>query len=180
MKWHLFVLIFAGVLKQAFGHSTEPAKQSRDVPDSFKVMEIFKSIVSITSRKHGTPFECLRAYQTSINPDTRRSEYVWMLQAPGDPTAQEVHFHELAGDGGKVFLTVEDDPEIITGTILYTDNEYCFIEDVDFEGYDCILWSQTEVKDSAPQHCIDKFVELCGVEVSAHSRDLCPDGEGDY
>ncbi|KAH7947385.1 hypothetical protein HPB52_011242 [Rhipicephalus sanguineus] len=40
--------------------------------------------------------------------------------------------------------------------------------------------SQGQLKDNVPQDCIDHFVDTCGVMVPQHSRDLCPDGEGDY
>ncbi|KAH6927922.1 hypothetical protein HPB50_009965 [Hyalomma asiaticum] len=45
---------------------------------------------------------------------------------------------------------------------------------------ECGLWVRREVKDSVPQPCIDQFVDTCGADVPAHSRDLCRDGEGDY
>ncbi|XP_077539547.1 uncharacterized protein LOC144152193 [Haemaphysalis longicornis] len=176
-----FMPVLAGLLWQAFADSTWPSELTQDVPDSFKIMENFKSIMSIANVNNDTMFECLWAYQISINPETRTSEYIWMLQAPGDTTPpQHVLFHEQAVDGGKVHITVEDDSTVIVGTFVYTDYKNCIIEHIDFNPYHCVLWSDRAVKDSVPQHCIDKFVEFCGVKVPAHSRDLCPDGEGDY
>ncbi|KAL1468137.1 hypothetical protein MTO96_025645 [Rhipicephalus appendiculatus] len=66
------------------------------------------------------------------------------------------------------------------GIFYYTDYVNCDVVDIEFRGHQCILWAKRSVKDNVPQNCIDHFVDICGVVVPEHSRDLCPDGEGDY
>ncbi|XP_077539523.1 uncharacterized protein LOC144152175 [Haemaphysalis longicornis] len=178
MKRACFLLLLAGVFKEAFVCSAGPIELIQDALDSFKMMQIFKSIVSISNTSNGTEFLCSRAYRISILPFTRRSEYIWMLPTPGDPTPQPFLFHEKAEDGGKVLLTVNNDPTVFVGTFLYSDNKNCIVEDLDFNGHYCVLWIQEALRRSVPQHCIDKFVEFCGVQVPEHTTDLCPHSVG--
>ncbi|XP_077485613.1 uncharacterized protein LOC144096656 isoform X2 [Amblyomma americanum] len=127
-----------------------PRKLHFDAPDSFKVFDTFKFAVAISDSDNDTIFECMSANRTAIDPVEKTATYVFMFPNTG----QEIPFHVKAGD--------------IPGTITFT---------VDGE---CALWARRSVKDNVPQNCIDHFVDICGVIVPEHSRDLCRDGEGDY
>ncbi|XP_077539598.1 uncharacterized protein LOC144152234 [Haemaphysalis longicornis] len=180
MKRSCVLLIFVSVLRHGLVLSAGPNDTIQDVPDSFKILETFKNVVSIANPNNGPVLECLKAYQTFFDPDTGSADYIWVHQTPEDPTTQQTLLHLKPEDGGRVSRTVGDDPTVFHGTYLYTDNTNCVIENPDLGKYRCLMWATSEVKDSVPQHCIDKFVELCGFEVPQYSRDLCPDGEGDY
>ncbi|KAH6943044.1 hypothetical protein HPB50_014225 [Hyalomma asiaticum] len=93
---------------------------------------------------------------------------------------QYIPFHGKAGSTpGTMEVTVGDDPTVRDGVFYYYSKD-CVVMDLEYHGHQCLLWTRWIYKDNVPQHCIDHFVDTCGVVPPAHSRDLCPDGEGDY
>ncbi|XP_077539597.1 uncharacterized protein LOC144152232 isoform X2 [Haemaphysalis longicornis] len=152
MKRCCSVLMLAVILQQAFAHSAATGDFGQGI-DVFTLMKTFETMVSIFNSNNDTTLECLTAYRTTFNPDARTADYVWMVPIPGIPTPLALNIHTQVEDGGKLLRTLDDV---------------------------CILWSDTAVKDSVPQHCIDEFAALCGVNVPEHTRDLCVDGEGEF
>ncbi|XP_077540093.1 uncharacterized protein LOC144152630 [Haemaphysalis longicornis] len=179
MKRSFLVLVFAGVLRQDIVHCALPSGLSEDNPDVFLLMANFPSMVSIFDANNDGMLDCLAAYRTSFNQDAGSAEYIWMFPLPGNPAPQALKVHGQAEDGGKLLRKLDGDSTVYVGKFLYTDYQSCGIEELDFWGHHCILWSDMVTKDSLPQHCIDKFVELCGVDVPQNTRDLCVDGEGE-
>ncbi|XP_077539021.1 uncharacterized protein LOC144151760 [Haemaphysalis longicornis] len=155
--------------------STSPEKI-----DGFKVLETFEDFVSIMDSNNDSILECLKAHRSEIDPDTKTATFVWTLQPAGGAPVGTVHFYAKVEDDGEVTYTVEDDPTVKTAQLYYTDYETCLVEGVEYQGDQCILWTQRALKDSVPQDCIDHFVDICGVTVPKNSRDLCYDGEGDF
>ncbi|XP_077485612.1 uncharacterized protein LOC144096656 isoform X1 [Amblyomma americanum] len=154
-----------------------PRKLHFDAPDSFKVFDTFKFAVAISDSDNDTIFECMSANRTAIDPVEKTATYVFMFPNTG----QEIPFHVKAGDiPGTITFTVDGDPTVRDGIVYYTDYENCDVADLDYHGHQCALWARRSVKDNVPQNCIDHFVDICGVIVPEHSRDLCRDGEGDY
>ncbi|XP_077539596.1 uncharacterized protein LOC144152232 isoform X1 [Haemaphysalis longicornis] len=178
MKRCCSVLMLAVILQQAFAHSAATGDFGQGI-DVFTLMKTFETMVSIFNSNNDTTLECLTAYRTTFNPDARTADYVWMVPIPGIPTPLALNIHTQVEDGGKLLRTLDDGSTIVS-EFLYTDYTNCAVEEVDFGGPLCILWSDTAVKDSVPQHCIDEFAALCGVNVPEHTRDLCVDGEGEF
>ncbi|XP_077538892.1 uncharacterized protein LOC144151653 [Haemaphysalis longicornis] len=156
------------------GNPPGPKKLDHDVTDSFQIWEIFETPVAITDADNDTVFECAAAWRTAIDPEAKTATYsmdfggrMEFLVHPGEAPATYV-------------ITVVGEPETYEARYYYTDYENCVVTDLDFHGYVCMLWTTRAVKDNVPQQCIDQFVDTCGVIAPKHSRDLCPDGEGDY
>ncbi|XP_077490647.1 uncharacterized protein LOC144101388 [Amblyomma americanum] len=157
-----------------------PQKLPREVPDSFKVISDFPYSVAISDSDNDTMFECLAANRTDIDYEAQTATFVWTLQETDHSPKQEVPFYVRPGETpGTMDMVVGDDPTHVEG-IFYFENEDCVVMDLEYKGHQCILWTRLELKDSVPQACIDHFVDTCGVVPPPHSRDLCPDGEGDY
>ncbi|KAL1484803.1 hypothetical protein MTO96_032395 [Rhipicephalus appendiculatus] len=59
--------------------------------------------------------------------------------------------------------------------IYYSDYVNCVVADLELQGdgHQCTLWTRPRFKNNVPQNCIDQFVDVCGVVVPEHSRDLC-------
>ncbi|XP_054922349.1 uncharacterized protein [Dermacentor andersoni] len=156
-----------------------PMKLQREPVDVFQAMEEFPFIVAISDWDNDTVFECLASKQLAINPDTHSATYVYILPLSG----QKLVFDITPGDSpGTLTLTSTEDPEPRYGMVYYADYDSCVVANLDLQGEQnlCTLWTRLQFKDNVPQHCIDQFVDVCGVIAPAHSRDLCPDGEGDY
>ncbi|KAK8767097.1 hypothetical protein V5799_006123 [Amblyomma americanum] len=171
-----------------------PQKLHYHVADIFKVFESWPASVAISDSDNDTMFECLAAKRTEIDPVAKTATYLWVLpetdhspRYSGHVSSscsgtcwQEVRFYVRPGARpGTMDMTVNDDPTPREGVVYYLD-EQCVIMDLEYHGHQCLLWTRPELKDSVPQVCIDHFVDTCGVVPPAHSRDLCPDGEGDY
>ncbi|XP_049526037.1 uncharacterized protein LOC125946595 [Dermacentor silvarum] len=115
--------------------------------------------------------------RTAFDPKAQTATFTWYFPASGEAIPLHVH----PGDApGALAVTIGEEPSEVEGMIYYTDYENCVVGDIEFQGQVCSLWTRKELKDAVPQDCIEHFVDTCGVEVPAHSRDLCPDGEGDY
>ncbi|XP_037280911.2 uncharacterized protein LOC119174188 [Rhipicephalus microplus] len=154
-----------------------PQKLPYDAPDTFKIFETFRFAVSISDSDNDTVFECLQANRTAFNAEQKTATYVFIFPN----TQEQIPFHVKYDDTPGIFtFTVDKDPTPRDGIFYYTDYVNCDVVDIEFRGHQCILWAQRSVKDNVPQDCIDHFVDICGVVVPEHSRDLCPDGEGDY
>ncbi|KAH7946973.1 hypothetical protein HPB52_006453 [Rhipicephalus sanguineus] len=154
-----------------------PLKYPREEFDVKKVFSAFDDLVSISDADNDTIFECLYAKRTEFNPETYDTTYVWFFPSQGT----EVAFYAYPGsEPGLVQFTFPEDPTPKDVNVYYTDYENCLVVDVEYHGHQCTLWVVRQLKDSVPKNCIDHFVDTCGVIVPAHSRDLCPDGEGDY
>ncbi|XP_077486321.1 uncharacterized protein LOC144097477 isoform X1 [Amblyomma americanum] len=155
-----------------------PLKLHQDPTDSFSVMEQFKNVVAISDADNETIFECLSATRTNIDPETHTATYNFLFSASRVTLPFRISRGEVPGT---VTFTVAEDLMPLEGQVYYTDFENCVVVAAEFYDQDrCILWTRREVKDAVPQDCIDHFVDTCGVIVPQHSRDLCPDGEGDY
>lgn len=154
-----------------------PQKLHHEVADALKAFASFQYAVAISDSDNDTILECMHTTRTDVDLETGTATYAWFFPDVG----RAIPFHVKAGDEpGTITFTVEDDPTPFEGAIYYTDYENCVIADLEYRGHQCTLWAQSEVKDNVPQECIDQFVDTCGVTVPQHSRDLCPDGEGDY
>ncbi|KAL1445861.1 hypothetical protein MTO96_028990, partial [Rhipicephalus appendiculatus] len=92
-----------------------------------------------------------------------------------------IPFHVKAKEHSPEFtFTLHNETTVNDGKFYYTDYRNCVIEQLEYRGHQCVLWTRRALKDNVPQHCIDHFVDTCGAVVPKHSRDLCNDGEGDY
>uniref|UniRef100_A0A023FRT3 Putative lipocalin-5 1 n=1 Tax=Amblyomma cajennense TaxID=34607 RepID=A0A023FRT3_AMBCJ len=168
-----------GIANGKLGPPGGPLKLPRDSFDSFKAMSQFEYLVAISDSNNDTVFECLAAKRTNIDQEAKTATYTFLLPTAG----MELSFHIKPGDEPATgILTSNVDPSPREGIIYYTDYQNCVVANLEIhgDGNQCTLWARLEVKDNVPQVCIDHFVDVCGVTVPAHSRDLCPDGEGDY
>ncbi|XP_077539243.1 uncharacterized protein LOC144151939 [Haemaphysalis longicornis] len=176
MHWVLLTYFVLSLAAGETGNPPGPRKLQHDVTDSFKIWQIFDSPVAISDSNNDTVFECVAAWRTAIDPEARTAVYAMDFGVNG-----LMDFFVKPGDSPATYvITVEDEPEPFQARYYYTDYENCVITDLDFHGYTCMLWTTKTVKDNVPQLCIDQFVDTCGVVAPKHSRDLCPDGEGDY
>nr|XP_037280848.1 uncharacterized protein LOC119174136 [Rhipicephalus microplus] len=158
-----------------------PRKLHQEIADSFKVIENFPYTVAISDSDNDTMFECVAANRTEIDPEAQTATFVWLFQGNENSPKQNIPFYVKTGEEpGTLLFTIEGDPTVREGRYYYTDYKTCVVLDMEYHGHQCILWTQRAVKDNVPQHCIDQFVDTCGVIAPPHSRDLCPDGEGDY
>lgn len=158
-----------------------PRKLTYDEIDTWKVFENFAFGMAISDSDNDTIFECLAAVRTEIDPATKTAKYLWVFPETEDKLEVTIPLYLTAEEEpGRFTFTMEDDPTPKEGRIYFTDYYYCAVVDVEYHGHLCTLWTRREVKDSVPVMCIEPFVDTCGVIVPEHSRDLCPDGEGDY
>ncbi|XP_077540538.1 uncharacterized protein LOC144152883 [Haemaphysalis longicornis] len=158
------------------GHPPGPQKLHYDEADSFTIWETFESVMAISDADNDTVFECVSAWRTAIDPIARAAIFNVDFGDNG-----VLPFNVKQAETPSAFLiTVGEDPTLYEGQYYFTDYEYCYITYLNLNGNQCILWTIREVKDNVPQHCIDQFVDTCGVIVPKYSRDLCFDGEGDY
>ncbi|XP_049527877.1 uncharacterized protein LOC125947359 [Dermacentor silvarum] len=158
-----------------------PQHLHHDAIDAFKIIENFQFTVAITDSDNDTIFECVAGNRTEIDPEAKTATFVWLFQETENSPREDIPFYvKVADEPETITFTVDDDPTIREGRYYYTDYETCVVLDMEYHGHQCILWTKLKVKDAVPQHCIDHFVDACGVIVPQHSRDLCPDGEGDY
>ncbi|XP_077539413.1 uncharacterized protein LOC144152078 [Haemaphysalis longicornis] len=149
--------------------------------DAFKAVEGFPSSVAISDWDNDTVFECLKAFRTEMNSEARTATMVWELPPTEDSPGQLLPLHLSVGDEPDVLsFTVDEDTTPMEARIYYTDYSQCVVMDIEYPNHRCLMWTTRELKDNVPQECIDHFVDTCGVVPPAHSRDLCPDGEGDY
>ncbi|XP_070395666.1 uncharacterized protein [Dermacentor albipictus] len=141
-------------------------------------MEKFENVVAISDSDNDTIFECLAAHRTDIDVEAQAATYMFDFFSSG----LHIPFRISRGETlGTVTFTVGMDLTPLEGTVYFTDFENCVVVNAEYYTRDqCILWTRREFKDNVPQDCIDHFVDTCGVIVPEHSRDLCPDGEGDY
>ncbi|XP_077486167.1 uncharacterized protein LOC144097295 [Amblyomma americanum] len=175
----LILISLAGVTISKLGPPGGPLKLLREPVDSFKIWYTFDSAVAISDSDNDTIFECLTAKKTDINLESKTANFTFFMPTAG----KEISIHVKPGDEpSHLILTSDDDPTPREGVNYYTDYHDCVVANLELEKdkNQCILWARREVKDNVPQDCIDHFVDICGVIVPAHSRDLCPDGEGDY
>ncbi|KAK8758300.1 hypothetical protein V5799_004069 [Amblyomma americanum] len=195
----LILISLAGVTISKLGPPGGPLKLLREPVDSFKwsiicntedveitgiccalqIWYTFDSAVAISDSDNDTIFECLTAKKTDINLESKTANFTFLMPTAG----KEISIHVKPGDEpSTLILTSDDDPTPREGVNYYTDYHDCVVANLELEKdkNQCILWARREVKDNVPQDCIDHFVDICGVIVPAHSRDLCPDGEGDY
>ncbi|XP_077538830.1 uncharacterized protein LOC144151595 [Haemaphysalis longicornis] len=150
-------------------------------PDAFKVFQTFEDIVGILDSNNDTILECLLARRTAIDLDARTGVYTWEVKSPDGKIRKEIPFFVRAErKPGSLTIFTDDDPTPRDGVYFYSDYENCVTLKMEFFGERCLLWVQKELKDSVPQHCIDKFVADCGVAVPLYSQDLCYDGEGEH
>ncbi|XP_054922222.1 uncharacterized protein [Dermacentor andersoni] len=147
------------------------------VADSFKVMESFAYAVAIIDFSHDSTLQCWSAKRTEIDREARTATYALAFPSTGET----IPFHVKAEENSPAFTyTLHNDSTPKEGRFYYTDYKNCVIEDLEYRGHQCVLWTRMALKDSVPQHCIDQFVDTCGAEVPEHSRALCNDNEGDY
>ncbi|XP_075726866.1 uncharacterized protein LOC119178419 [Rhipicephalus microplus] len=172
-----FVLIcLAGSAICKLGSPGGPMKLPRDSPDGFLTMEKFKHAVAISDSDNDTIFECLSTKRLGIDPQTLTGTYEFLLPSSG----HVLLFYVRPGDTpGTITLTSDLDPNPKEGIIYYTDYKDCVVADLELQGdgHQCTLWTRARVKNNIPQDCIDQFVDVCGVVVPAHSRDLCADAD---
>ncbi|XP_037521127.1 uncharacterized protein LOC119397865 [Rhipicephalus sanguineus] len=174
-----FIFLWAAALVVAkLGPPGGPQKLHQDPTDSFKVMEKFQHVVAISDSDNDTVFECLAANRTEIDIEAQTATYMFDFLSSG----LHIPFRISRGDTpGTVSFTIGADATPMEGMVHFTDLANCVVVSAEYYTIDqCILWTRKEVKDNVPQDCIDHFVDTCGVVVPKHSRDLCPDGEGDY
>ncbi|KAH8020315.1 hypothetical protein HPB51_000595 [Rhipicephalus microplus] len=144
---------------------------------SDEVMESFVYAVAILDSDHDDILECWSAKRTEIDRGAHTATYVLAFPTTGE----EISFHVKAEENSPEFsYTLDNDSTPKGGMFYFTDYKDCVIEDLEFNGHQCVLWTRRALKDSVPQPCIDQFVDTCGAVVPKHSRDLCNDGEGDY
>ncbi|XP_077541029.1 uncharacterized protein LOC144153254 [Haemaphysalis longicornis] len=145
------------------------------------VFEIFEDTAAISDSNGDNILECLLGKRTTIDPDARTATFTWTIN-PQDGTLSEKAYFWVKAEGEPGHFTVfsNDDPTPRDAVYLYSDYENCLILVMGYNGERCLLGVQRELKDSVPQHCIDRFLTDCGADVPPHSRDLCYDGEGDY
>ncbi|KAL1430239.1 hypothetical protein MTO96_015303 [Rhipicephalus appendiculatus] len=174
----LFELYWMGAMVHCkLGAPGGPQKLHHDVADALQTIISFPLAVAISDSDNDTYFDCVYTVRTELDVEAQTATYMWSFPSVG----LEVPFHVRPGKApGTLYFTVGDDPTDYDGAIYYTDYKTCVIADMEYRGHQCALWATREVKDSVPQQCIDQFVDTCGVVAPAHSRDLCPDGEGDY
>ncbi|XP_054922921.1 uncharacterized protein [Dermacentor andersoni] len=174
-------LWFSAAVLGKLGTPGGPRKLQHDIADSFQVFENFPYTVAISDSDNDTVFECVAANRTEIDPEAHTATFVWLFQGNENSPKQNIPFYVKAEEEPGTFsFSVGRDPTVREGRYYYTDYKTCVVLDMEYHGHQCILWTQKEVKDAVPQDCIDQFVDTCGVIVPEHSRDLCPDGEGDY
>ncbi|XP_049527774.1 uncharacterized protein LOC125947337 [Dermacentor silvarum] len=174
-----FVAFWTATLVTAkLGTPAGPQKLHQDATDSFAVMEKFQDVVAISDSDNDTVFECLAAHRTDVDVEAKTATYMFDFFSSG----LHIPFRISQGETlGTVTFTIGMDPTPLEGIVYFTDFENCVVVSAEYYTIDqCILWTRRELKDNVPQDCIDHFVDTCGVIVPQHSRDLCPDGEGDY
>ncbi|XP_077538828.1 uncharacterized protein LOC144151594 [Haemaphysalis longicornis] len=161
-------------------HADSGTKETH-FPDAFKVFQVFGDAAAIFDSNDDNILECVLSNRTAIDLDARTAVFTWTLRSPDGKPGEKVSFFAHAeAEPGALTIYTNDDPTPTEGAYTYSDYQDCVILKIHFQGDQCILWVQRELKDSVPQHCIDHFVADCGAVVPLYSRDLCYDGEGDY
>ncbi|XP_037579022.1 uncharacterized protein LOC119461724 [Dermacentor silvarum] len=148
-----------------------------DAADIIKLISTFDYLVAISDADNDTIFECMSAKRVEFDPEVLSATYLWVFPSTGVEVPIYIH---LGGPLGKVQFTIPQDKIPREGIVYYSNYKNCVVVEAELYGQQCVLWTSTDVKDNVPQDCIDNFVDTCGVIVPKHSRDLCPDGEGDY
>nr|XP_037285742.1 uncharacterized protein LOC119178624 [Rhipicephalus microplus] len=168
----LFVLCNCAVV---FSHLAPPAGPRRlhhDVADSFKVMQSFPYAVAVVDSDNDTYFNCWTVERKAIDDVARTATYEGHFPLAG----RVVPFYVKAEENSPKFtFTLDDDPTPKEGMFYYTDYENCVVEDLEYHKHQCVLWVKKELENSVPQSCINYYVDICGVGVPIHSRDLCRD-----
>ncbi|XP_037508475.1 uncharacterized protein LOC119384913 [Rhipicephalus sanguineus] len=168
----LFVLCNSAMVFGRLAPPAGPRRLHHDVADSFKVIQSFSYAVAVVDSDNDTFFNCWTAERKAINNDARTATYEALF-----PVARRaVPFYVKAEQNSPKFtFTLDDDPTPKEGVFHYTDYENCVVEDIEYHKHQCVLWVRKELKNSVPQNCIDYYVDICGVGVPIHSRDLCRD-----
>nr|XP_037287061.1 uncharacterized protein LOC119180031 [Rhipicephalus microplus] len=175
-----FFVALYGIVSAKLGPPGGPMKLAYEVADSYEAFSNFPYSVAISDSDNDTMFECVVANRTEIDPESRTATFVWHFPETDHSPEQYIPFHGKAGSSpGTMEVTVGDDPTVRDGIFYYSTKD-CVVMDLEYRGHQCLLWTKWIYKDSVPQDCIDHFVDACGAVPPAHSRDLCPDGEGDY
>lgn len=176
----LSVLSTGDVVLAKLGAPGGPLKLPYDEPDAFQVMTFYKDAVAISDSDNDTIFECLAAHRINLDYEAGTATYTWTFNEAGGSSKPEILFQVTRGPSpGIINMIGTDDPSVKEAKLYYADDK-CVVADVEYNGHQCILWTQRQLKDTVPQVCIDHFVDTCGVIVAPHRRDLCDDGEGDY
>ncbi|XP_075551166.1 uncharacterized protein LOC142584788 [Dermacentor variabilis] len=176
----LALLLPATVVMGELGLPGGPLKLDHKVYDGadiIKLISTFDYVVAISDADNDTIFECMSAKRLEYDPAVLSATYLWVFPSTG---LQVPIFIQPGGPVGTVQFTIPQDETPKEAIVYYSNYENCVVISVELYGNQCILWTNTAVKDNVPQDCIDHFVDTCGVIVPKHSRDLCPDGEGDY
>nr|XP_054923646.1 uncharacterized protein LOC129383301 [Dermacentor andersoni] len=160
------------VVVAKLGSPGGPLKLPRDMIDSFEAFSNFPYSVAISDSDNDTMFECVVAKRTEIDPVERTATFVWHFLETDHSPEQDIPFYGRSGTSpGTMEVVVGDDPTVLEGIFYYSSKD-CVVMDLEYHGHQCLLWTRWQFKDSVPQHCIDHFVDTCGVVPPAHSRPL--------
>ncbi|KAL3195188.1 hypothetical protein MRX96_001861 [Rhipicephalus microplus] len=165
----LFVLCNCAVVISHLAPPAGPRRLHHDVVDSFKS---FPYAVAVVDSDNDTYFNCWTVERKAIDDVARTATYEGHFPSAG----RVVPFYVKAEENSPKFtFTLDDDPTPKEGMFYYTDYENCVVEDLEYHKHQCVLWVKKELENSVPQSCINYYVDICGVGVPIHSRDLCRD-----
>ncbi|KAL1474091.1 hypothetical protein MTO96_038249 [Rhipicephalus appendiculatus] len=71
--------------------------------------------------------------------------------------------------------TLFPEPKQGRSVFYYTDYKNCAVQEIFYEGTQCLLWVRNEDVEEIPRECIRRYEDACGVEVPNNGRGLCKD-----
>uniref|UniRef100_G3MSU2 Lipocalin/cytosolic fatty-acid binding domain-containing protein n=1 Tax=Amblyomma maculatum TaxID=34609 RepID=G3MSU2_AMBMU len=120
--------------------------------------------------------DCVRGIRTEFNKEAQTASYVWLLKGQNGQPGTNITFHVKTGPtpGTAYFRLDDSDGPWNTIQYLYSDFKNCLVLDVPLMGGEqCMLWAMDEVKNNVPQHCTEKFKDICELEVLAYDEESC-------
>ncbi|XP_049527230.1 uncharacterized protein LOC119459344 isoform X2 [Dermacentor silvarum] len=148
MAW---LKLAVSLLLLALANASRPGNRRRETTDSLRMFTAFPHAVAVFTTKNDTSFKCLSTTRRHFNPRQKTVTYVW-------------HFKNNTGHRRRdVVFDVDFSQTPGQGTF--------------FINNDCSMWVKRARVHNIPQHCLDKYEEICGIGENLVDRDICRDDD---
>ncbi|XP_037576977.2 uncharacterized protein LOC119459344 isoform X1 [Dermacentor silvarum] len=177
MAW---LKLAVSLLLLALANASRPGNRRRETTDSLRMFTAFPHAVAVFTTKNDTSFKCLSTTRRHFNPRQKTVTYVWHFKNNTGHRRRDVvfdvDFSQTPGQG--TFFINNDKTRPFTAIYNYSDYRACAVITTPYEGHDhCSMWVKRARVHNIPQHCLDKYEEICGIGENLVDRDICRDDD---
>uniref|UniRef100_A0A131Z3C8 Lipocalin n=1 Tax=Rhipicephalus appendiculatus TaxID=34631 RepID=A0A131Z3C8_RHIAP len=168
------------VLLYGFASANPPANRPRGNADSVRMFATFPHAVAVFTTQNDTSFKCLSATRRNFKPREKTVTYVWHFKNHTGHQRRDVvfdvDFSETPGEG--TFFVNNDKTRPFRAIYKYSDYTTCAVISFPYGEKDhCTMWMKRARVHNVPQHCLDKYEEICDIGVHLVDRDICRDDD---